>query len=1244
MGLTIGRGTLLGTGYISITADTGAAEEKMGLLGKGLGVAAAGFTLVAGAIAGTTMMTSEFNSEMLKTSTQAGASAADVKTLSAEILNMKDAQQGPDQLAESMYHLKSIGLDNVDAMKDLRASSDLAAVGGSNLEATTNALGGAWRSGIKGAQTFAMAAGTVNAIIGAGNMRMEDFVSAIGTGILPAAKTFGVSLTQVGAGLALMTDEGVPAVDAATRLKMSFSLLAAPSNAAAKQLAKIGLTGLEMANTMRSPAGLVGTIQLLKDHLDASGMSLSQQAILLSHAFGGGRSSSAILTMVNNVGVLKGKLDQINSSAAKLPAAVEAQRVTLSAQLKIFESTAEDVGIKVGGAFIGPVTRFVSFINASLLPDLGKVESAFSSIIPTNMIQKSLRTLQDDFGTFLDGLVNKSASGKVTAAIMAPWSNALKAVSSGPGAALAKQLMGQQAPIRVASNSFQGTSSGPRSALAQQLLAQQTPRSLYNVASPGPASARAAQALVGQVPGARYDPASIAPPPDPGPWQKAGAEIRGVITDLETFAGQLAVSMKNIVVAATPTVQFLGVTLLGALSLVAHILSTVVGPVFEEFTNFLSHNQGTVKFFAEVILGGLITKMVILGSLKVATGITNLGTSILTFPKSSVTSLGTAFTALKKSAADFGTAGATIGKNIKNLGSSVASLSSSAWTGAVNGVKNFGTVAKNAFQDTMELAYQAKKGIVSLGESAWAGAVSGAKAVGGALKTAALAAWDWVAGAAAATATAVKQAAIWVAQKAVTLAQAAATGIATAAQWLWDAAMNLNPIGLIIIGITALVGAIIWVATKTDWFQTAWRVAWGAIKTAALDAWNWIYKWAIQPMITAFNFLWDKVIRPIFKLIVDAYLGLAGTIIDGAAKMFGWVPGLGPKLKSAAKAFDSFRDSVNKSLSGIDNKSVNVGVNLSTNVKGSRQNRILAATGGPIQGPGTGTSDSIDASLSNGEHVWTAKEVTAAGGHSAVAGMRKNALANKFANGGPVGVSLQTRAPSYARISAALDQQVASLAQASAQALYAALQRSMATLGGVIPSGQHLSVINAALAAAGVPPPGTLGSWQAGLNTLITRESGWNASAINLTDSNAKAGHPSQGLAQTIPSTFAQYVPASLRGLGITNPIANVAAAVRYIVSRYGNIDRVQQANANLPPQGYDTGGWLMPGATLAVNNTGRPERVVGPHESAGVTIHLTVVNQGVLGNQRDVMNWLITSLQTAKTQGRLRGIVSTGP
>ena len=65
------------------------------------------------------------------------------------------------------------------------------------------------------------------------------------------------------------------------------------------------------------------------------------------------------------------------------------------------------------------------------------------------------------------------------------------------------------------------------------------------------------------------------------------------------------------------------------------------------------------------------------------------------------------------------------------------------------------------------------------------------------------------------------------------------------------------------------------------------------------------------------------------------------------------------------------------------------------------------ATGGPVLGPGSGTSDSIPALLSNGEHVVTAAEVQAAGGHSAILRIRQALREGKvqvprFAEGGPV--------------------------------------------------------------------------------------------------------------------------------------------------------------------------------------------------------------------------------------------------
>ena len=98
-------------------------------------------------------------------------------------------------------------------------------------------------------------------------------------------------------------------------------------------------------------------------------------------------------------------------------------------------------------------------------------------------------------------------------------------------------------------------------------------------------------------------------------------------------------------------------------------------------------------------------------------------------------------------------------------------------------------------------------------------------------------------------------------------------------------------------------------------------------------------------------------------------------------------------------------------------------------------------------------------------------------------------------------------------------------------------------------------------------------------------ESGGNPNAINLTDSNAAAGDPSRGLMQTIGTTFAAYA-GPFRGRSIYDPMANIYAALNYAMHRYGR--SLMSGGMGIGSgHGYDTGGWLPPGVSVAVNRTG---------------------------------------------------------
>ena len=114
----------------------------------------------------------------------------------------------------------------------------------------------------------------------------------------------------------------------------------------------------------------------------------------------------------------------------------------------------------------------------------------------------------------------------------------------------------------------------------------------------------------------------------------------------------------------------------------------------------------------------------------------------------------------------------------------------------------------------------------------------------------------------------------------------------------------------------------------------------------------------------------------------------------------------------------------------------------------------------------------------------------------------------------------------------------------------------------------------------------------------INAESGGNPRAINLWDSNAKAGTPSKGLMQTIDATFRQYRNPAFSG-DIYDPQANIYAGSNYAVKRYGSIAAIDPL---VKKGGYDDGGKLKPGQTLADNGTGKPEAVLTDEQWSSIS------------------------------------------
>lgn len=148
--------------------------------------------------------------------------------------------------------------------------------------------------------------------------------------------------------------------------------------------------------------------------------------------------------------------------------------------------------------------------------------------------------------------------------------------------------------------------------------------------------------------------------------------------------------------------------------------------------------------------------------------------------------------------------------------------------------------------------------------------------------------------------------------KVAQLAGAVASGVQSAAQWALNAAMDANPIGLVIVALAALAAGIVWVATKTTWFQTIWEYTSGAIGKV-------------------WQFLWNNILAPVIRFILNGFANLASAI-GSFLQTLGNIPGFG-WAKTAGDAMQSAADKARNLAQGItdipDHKNISIAMTVS---------------------------------------------------------------------------------------------------------------------------------------------------------------------------------------------------------------------------------------------------------------------------------------------------------------------------
>jgi len=374
-----------------LTDTTRMTSYQMTLLGRGLseiGVLATGLTLAIGTVLNTVLdVGGEFESQMTKVVTLAGATRIQVDEMTGSVLKLAEASGvGPSELAKGLYVLMSTGMETSAAMESLRVASEMTALGMGNMHDTTLAVTGAVFAYREQNLTAAEAANILIKAVQLGNMEIQDLTPAIAR-VNPIAAALGVSFQDVAAGIATFTHAGVDSAVAATGMRAMLNNILTDSVKTEK-----GFTALSQALKDNS----ISMVNFRKD-MDTKGFTTAMVELAEKvtnagqagvKAFGSifpniRALTEALFVFKNNGGMVVDMLKDMNNGTDELALGTAELHKTWKWQWDQMKVSVEKVWIELSTSLLPIFKNLLSVVSGGMIIIKGFVEvfNAFHPII-----------------------------------------------------------------------------------------------------------------------------------------------------------------------------------------------------------------------------------------------------------------------------------------------------------------------------------------------------------------------------------------------------------------------------------------------------------------------------------------------------------------------------------------------------------------------------------------------------------------------------------------------------------------------------------------------------------------------------------------------------------------------------------------------------------------------------------------------------------------------------------------------
>ena len=355
------------------------------------GIAIAGAAAAAG-LAFAVTKASEFETAMLNVNSIAKESPATFDAMKASVLELsKELPQSAETLAQGLYDIASSGFAGEEGLTVLEAAAKAASAGlaqtsesAAGITAVLNAYG-------YDAEEAARVSDVLFKTVDRGVITFPQLASEIGK-VTALAAPLGVSIEEVGAGIAVLTKNGIDGANATTQLNAIMQQFIKPSKEAQKVAAKYGI---ELTSQALASKGLSGALAEMVDKTNGSAEALG--AIL-----GNARAIRGAFVLAKNGGAdFNEELALMQNAAGATDTALSYQEQGLAFQLQILSNNFTAMAIEVGEVVIPELIKLLNAFREQILPTLGAVADA----IKTNVVPV-LGTLFGVLGSVVGVLVN----------------------------------------------------------------------------------------------------------------------------------------------------------------------------------------------------------------------------------------------------------------------------------------------------------------------------------------------------------------------------------------------------------------------------------------------------------------------------------------------------------------------------------------------------------------------------------------------------------------------------------------------------------------------------------------------------------------------------------------------------------------------------------------------------------------------------------------------------------------------